>query len=118
MANDELTTYKALALARIVCPQTNIPATTALVSLNGAEGYRLGLQRGANVIMPNLTPMRYRKMYEIYPAKACVRQAPEAFHENLVRTFHAIGRTVGRGPGCSPQRLKRLSMPQESRKVA
>ena len=35
-------------------------------------GRELGLARGANVVMPNLTPVKYRALYEIYPAKAAV----------------------------------------------
>ena len=49
-------TYKVIALARLVCPRANIPATTALATLNRHEGRELGLVRGANVLMPNLTP--------------------------------------------------------------
>ncbi|MEE8450850.1 MAG: [FeFe] hydrogenase H-cluster radical SAM maturase HydE [Thermoguttaceae bacterium] len=65
--SDELTTYKAMALARLACPGANIPSTTALATLDSATGRNLGLERGANVIMPNLTPPKYRALYEIYP---------------------------------------------------
>ena len=68
-------TYKVVALARLACPQANIPSTTALATLNTAEGRELGLQRGANVVMPNLTPVKYRALYEIYPGKACLAVA-------------------------------------------
>ena len=74
---DELMTYKTIALSRIVCPEANIPSTTALATLNLAEGRELGLSRGANVVMPNLTPVAYRADYEIYPAKACIRETAE-----------------------------------------
>ena len=53
----EVMTYKVIALARLVCPRANIPATTALATLNRHEGRELGLVRGANVVMPNLTPL-------------------------------------------------------------
>ena len=49
-------TYKVLALTRLACPRANIPSTTALATLNTAGGRELGLRRGANVVMPNLTP--------------------------------------------------------------
>ena len=58
--NTELMTYKAVALTRLVCPQANIPSTTALATINKASGRELGLQRGANIVMPNLTPRKYR----------------------------------------------------------
>jgi hypothetical protein len=33
--------------------------------------------RGANIVMPNLTPPQYRVMYEIYPNKACINETSE-----------------------------------------
>jgi len=48
-------TYK-VSPERLVCPEANIPSTTALASLNKADGRELGLMRGANIVMPNLTP--------------------------------------------------------------
>jgi biotin synthase len=60
-------TYRVLALNRIVSCNAHLPVTTALLTLD--EGAReLGLKRGANVIMPNLTPEKYRRLYDIYPA--------------------------------------------------
>jgi biotin synthase len=96
---DEITTYKMVALARIVCPEANIPSTTALATLNLTEGRELGLQRGANVLMPNLTPVRYRAKYEIYPAKACIRETADQCHRCLRGRIEALGRRVGTGPG-------------------
>ena len=53
--------YKAVALTRLVRPDANIPSTTALATINKRNGRELGLQRGANVFMPNLTPVKYRQ---------------------------------------------------------
>jgi biotin synthase len=97
--NTELMTYKTLALTRLVCPQSNIPSTTALATLNLEEGRELGLMRGANVVMPNLTPPEYRIHYEIYPAKACVRETADQCNSCLRRRIESIGRKVGKGPG-------------------
>jgi biotin synthase len=91
--------YKAVALSRILCPQANIPATTALATLNKVNGRELALQRGANVVMPNLTPVKYRKLYEIYPDKACVDEAGSACNTCLKLRIGRIGRAVGVGPG-------------------
>ncbi len=96
---DELMTYKTIALARILCPEANIPSTTALATLNLAEGRELGLSRGANVVMPNLTPVAYRADYEIYPAKACIRETAEECQGCLNHRIAAIGRKVGTGKG-------------------
>ena len=96
---DELMTYKTIALARIACPEANIPSTTALATLNLAEGRELGLARGANVVMPNLTPEAYRADYEIYPAKACIRETAEECQSGLSRRIVALGRRIGTGKG-------------------
>jgi biotin synthase len=106
---DELMVYRVLALARILCPEANIPSTTALATINRANGRELGLLRGANVVMPNLTPLPYRRLYEIYPAKACLDESGDACAACLPARIAAIGRQVGRGPGgrrnvaCRPQ---------------
>ncbi len=100
--NTEAMTYKAIALARLLCPRANIPSTTALATLNKATGRELGLQRGANVVMPNLTPPEYRAMYEIYPAKACIAETAEQCHGCMKRRILQLGRKLGVGPGHSP----------------
>ncbi|MDQ5984874.1 MAG: biotin synthase [Syntrophus sp. SKADARSKE-3] len=99
VSNDELMTYKAVALTRLVCPEANIPSTTALATLNQIDGRELGLMRGANIVMPNLTPPKYRVMYEIYPNKACVGETSEACASCLSQRILRIGRTVGSGQG-------------------
>lgn len=98
----ELMAYKVIALARLVCPRANIPATTALATLNIAEGRELGLVRGANVLMPNLTPTKYRALYEIYPDKACIAETGEACHHCMSGRIKSIGRQPGQGRGDSP----------------
>ena len=102
--NTEAMTYKVVALARLVCPGANIPSTTALATLNLAAGRELGLSRGANVVMPNLTPVEYRALYEIYPAKACIRETADDCHRCLRGRSLSIGRTVGSGRGDSRRR--------------
>ncbi len=104
---DELMTYKTVALTRLMRPDTNIPATTALATLNTGDGRELALQRGANVIMPNITPVPYRSAYEIYPGKACITETAGQCHLCVQGRIMAIGRTVGRGRGDSPNILKR-----------
>ena len=94
-------TYKMIALARLVRPYANIPSTTALATVNRQDGRELGLMRGANVVMPNLTPAKYRRLYEIYPNKACVTESPEDCGGCLGRRIRAIGRHVGAGRGDS-----------------
>ena len=105
--NNERMTYKTLALTRLLCPEVNLPSTTALATINRTAGREQGLCRGANVVMPNLTPTEYRALYEIYPAKACCFEPAKEFHAHLMRQIGALGRTVGKGPGASIRYLKR-----------
>jgi biotin synthase len=97
--NTEEMTYKVIALARMGCPEANIPSTTALATINGESGRELGLMRGANVVMPNLTPLKYRVKYEIYPSKACTTEIPSDCHSCLHHRIQSIGRRVGAGRG-------------------
>ena len=85
-------------LGRLTCPRANIPATTALATLNRHEGRELGLVRGANVVMPNLTPPEYRALYEIYPHKACLAETGEECHDCLTRD-RVPGPAARPGPG-------------------
>lgn len=100
--------YRAIALARLVCPQANIPSTTALATLDGPVGREHGLNRGANIVMPNLTPQKYRRMYEIYPAKAASSEDADQSCAAALRQIRALGRTVGTGRGDSPNLQKSI----------
>jgi biotin synthase len=100
----ELMVYKTMALTRLVCPEANIPSTTALATINKRNGREQGLRRGANVVMPNLTPVQYRRWYEIYPAKACITETGDACNGCLRLRLSAIGRHAGQGPGGRPNR--------------
>jgi biotin synthase len=101
---DELMTLKMVALARLMCPRANIPSTTALATLNLEQGRELGLQRGANIVMPNVTPLKYRALYEIYPGKACIQEDGAQCSFCLRGRLAAIGRPVGQGHGSAPLR--------------
>lgn len=63
-------TLRMVAILRLMFPHALIPATTALGSIH-PEGRELGLKAGANVVMPNLSPVRVRKLYELYENKIC-----------------------------------------------
>ena len=68
-AGDAMTTLKVIAIARLLMPKAKIPVTTALETIESEEGRRLGLSSGANSLMFNLTPEKYRDFYRIYPNK-------------------------------------------------
>lgn len=61
-------TLRLVSILRLMFPYALIPATTALGTIH-PRGRELGLQAGANVVMPNLSPMRVRKLYDLYENK-------------------------------------------------
>lgn len=84
---------KVMALTRILLPTINIPATTAMETLN-PNGRLIALQSGANVVMPNVTEGDYRRKYEIYPGKICVGDTPAQCRGCISGKIQYIGRTV------------------------
>lgn len=60
---------RALAILRIALPGANLPATTALATLDPERGQIRGLKAGANVLMPNFTPVKHGSSYNIYDKK-------------------------------------------------
>jgi biotin synthase len=74
-AGDLDLTLKTLAVTRLCLPRAHLPATTALCTL-APNGRKLALNCGANVIMPNLTPLSLRSKYQIYPHKAGIMENP------------------------------------------
>jgi biotin synthase len=60
-----------VAVARIAQPETNIAATTALQAMD-EKGREIALVSGANVVMPILTPTKYREEYQLYEGKPCI----------------------------------------------
>ena len=63
-------TLRLIAVLRLMFPYALIPATTALGTIC-PDGRELGLKAGANVVMPNLSPVAVRKKYAIYDSKIC-----------------------------------------------
>lgn len=63
-------TLKLLSVLRLLLPKVLLPATTALGTLDPL-GREKGLSAGANVVMPNLSPVENRKQYELYDNKIC-----------------------------------------------
>ena len=63
-------TLTLLAVIRLMHPRILLPATTALGTIH-PQGRELGILHGANVVMPNLSPLEHRKDYAIYDNKIC-----------------------------------------------
>ncbi len=96
---NELTmALKVMAITRLLLPDINIPATTAMESLN-VNGRLMALQSGANVVMPNVTEGEYRKYYALYPGKICTGDTPAHCRGCITGKINSIGRTVSTNYG-------------------
>lgn len=97
-AGDIHLTRRMVSLLRLLLPEANIPATTAMETLErGARS--LILRSGANVVMPNVTEGDFRRKYALYPGKACVKDTPEHCRACLGAQLSAIGRFVAEDAG-------------------
>ncbi len=91
---------KALAITRILMPNINIPATTAMETLL-KEGRKIALKSGANVVMPNITPEIAKENYSIYPNKQGINALDKIELENLKNEIISIGDTISNDYGTS-----------------
>jgi len=89
---------RTMAVMRLLMPDINIPATTAMESLH-PQGRIMALKAGANVVMPNVTEGEYRRLYELYPGKICVNDTPAHCRSCIGLKIQSIGRTIGQGRG-------------------
>lgn len=89
---------RVMAVTRLLLPDINIPATTAMETLN-PNGRIIALQSGANVVMPNVTEGDFRKYYQLYPGKICVNDTPAKCVGCITGKINSIGRTVSKTKG-------------------
>lgn len=85
---------KMIAVTRLFLEDVNIAATTALQSLNRV-GRELGLQAGANIIMPNITNTKYRDAYQLYDNKPCLDENSTMCKQCLRNRIATLGETIG-----------------------
>lgn len=79
-----------LALIRLMLPDALIPATTALGTIH-PQGREMGVLSGANVIMPNLSPVSVRGKYKLYDGKICTGDEAAECRTCLERRMEQIG---------------------------
>ena len=93
----ELTLY-LLSVIRLIHPPVLLPATTALGTIH-PQGRELGIRAGANVVMPNLSPVSQRRKYELYDNKICTGDESAQCRGCLENRMRSIGYslTVDRG---------------------
>ena len=88
----ELTLF-LLSLIRLIKPTILLPATTALGTLL-EDGRERGILSGANVVMPNLSPLSVRKKYMLYDNKIATGQESAQCVDDLRERMKAIGYNV------------------------
>lgn len=95
LANAERLTLglKMIAATRLALPKVNIAAATALQAL-ADDGREQGLKAGANVLMPNVTGVEYRKNYQLYAGKPCLGENAGLCRRCLDRRLEAIGEHI------------------------
>jgi biotin synthase len=92
----ETMAYKVLALARLVCPEANVFSTTTSKTADRIFGRFLGLARGANVLVHDVTPPRFRP----HTADAgCSHDPTRECVQCLRARIHNMGRSPAFGPG-------------------
>lgn len=85
----ELTCY-LLSVIRLIHPPVLLPATTALGTIH-PQGRELGIKSGANVVMPNLSPVSVRKKYELYDNKICTGEESAQCKDCLSARMESVG---------------------------
>ncbi len=83
-------TLRLLAIIRLIHPQVLLPATTALGTIH-PQGRELGILAGANVVMPNLSPVAVRKKYALYDNKICTGEEAAECRGCLGRRVMSVG---------------------------
>lgn len=83
-------TLRLIAILRLMFPYALIPATTALGTIH-PQGRELGLKAGANVVMPNLSPVSVRKLYTLYENKICTGEEAAQCRGCLERRVESAG---------------------------
>ena len=87
---------KMVATLRLLMPDINIAAATALQAIDPA-GREKALTIGANIIMPNLTSIKYRKEYQLYEDKPCLDEDAELCRNCLEARIDLAGCEIGYG---------------------
>jgi len=102
-------TLRVIALLRLVTRNAWLPATTALGSMD--RDYRVdALKAGANVLMPNFSPVEVKKKYEIYPGKRCVNERTGACAHCTEGIARAAGLRIDWSRADSLKMHRRLSV--------
>ena len=85
-------TLKIIARTRIMNPEAKILVTTALETLYGLDGASEALMAGANSLMINVTPKKYRRLYDIYPKRFGTEMETAEHIDKAINLLQSLGR--------------------------
>mgnify|MGYP006290546017 FL=1 len=104
---------KMVAILRLVMPDINIAATTALQALDPV-GREKAMEAGANILMPIVTHKNYRADYQLYENKPCIDEEASDCKNCLAHRIATVGDEIGYGEwGDSPHYFKRINNPEQ-----
>jgi biotin synthase len=86
-------TLRLLSILRLMNPHVLLPATTALGTIH-PQGREMGILSGANVVMPNLSPVSVREKYKLYDNKICTGDEAAECRFCMQRRMESIGYEV------------------------
>lgn len=89
-SGDVMLTLRLVSILRLMFPYALIPSTTALGTIH-PQGREFGLKAGANVVMPNLSPVSVRKLYSLYENKICTGEEAAQCRGCLERRVESAG---------------------------
>lgn len=86
-------TLRLLSIIRLIHPHVLLPSTTALGTIHPL-GREKGIQAGANVVMPNLSPVAVREKYKLYDNKICTGDEAAECRHCMARRMESVGYQV------------------------
>ena len=102
-SGDVALTLRLLSVIRLMLPKVLLPATTALGTAE-ASGREKGILAGANVIMPNLSPVENRGKYQLYDGKICISDDAALCSRCISARLKSIGYQAVTGRGDHPDK--------------
>ena len=87
-------TLKTIAILRLLIPDVNIASATALQTID-TQGREKAILAGANVIMPNITPTKYRSNYLLYENKSFIKYTAEESMNSIFSRIRSTNLEIG-----------------------
>ena len=104
---------RMIAVTRLVLRDVNIASTTALQTLDPENGRERGLLAGANVIMPNVGEVNYRKDYQLYNGKPALDENSAVIRQRLLDSLNNIGEVPRWDDSGDPPHFKKRTAANE-----